>query len=405
MIDLKPYIRAYLKNIDEIRAKEKYKWEGFKHFKKTFRIDAEDFGENLYEALKFPKPDNILGTTVRPREDLRKAAKASPEKAREKWKELYDEKKPLSERVAAFQTWHSNMLVALTNDIRRVQSQDAHAISVYLALRYPDKYFIYSSRQFRYFAKVAGFQYKPKAGFEMMREFVPMFEQTREQLAADEELISEYKAWLKENGFKDKGLNILTQDFIFAVNRHIDFTRIDNKDNEAYKAVKASCLSAEIIGNASEPSEKGKPSFSPVEVDYDARNRRIIELGAKGEKWVCQYEQTLLLDKGRADLAKRVENVSVTRGDGLGYDVLSFNDDGTEKHIEVKTTAGAYSRQFYVTRNELEYSRQHPDTFFLYRVYDYEDGGDGMPRTARIKIIRGSLEPLCTCPVTFSVKL
>ena len=37
-------------------------------------------------------------------------------------------------------------------------------------------------------------------------------------------------------------------------------------------------------------------------------------------------------------LAARVDRVSETRGDGLGYDVLSFETSGRERLIEVKTT-------------------------------------------------------------------
>jgi hypothetical protein len=44
-----------------------------------------------------------------------------------------------------------------------------------------------------------------------------------------------------------------------------------------------------------------------------------------------------------------------------------------EKYIEVKTTTGNQSGEFYVTANELQFSRQHSDKFYLYRVYDYDD--------------------------------
>jgi hypothetical protein len=52
-------------------------------------------------------------------------------------------------------------------------------------------------------------------------------------------------------------------------------------------------------------------------------------------------------------MADRVEHVSATRGDGFGYDVLSFEPDGRERFIEVKTTAFGAMVPFFVTRNEL----------------------------------------------------
>ena len=44
-------------------------------------------------------------------------------------------------------------------------------------------------------------------------------------------------------------------------------------------------------------------------------------------------------DAGRDDLAGKVEQVSETVGDGLGYDVLSFEAaNSSKKLVEVKTT-------------------------------------------------------------------
>ena len=44
------------------------------------------------------------------------------------------------------------------------------------------------------------------------------------------------------------------------------------------------------------------------------------------------------VDLGKKDLADSLEQVSITKGDGTGYDVKSFNADGTVRFIEVKTT-------------------------------------------------------------------
>ena len=41
------------------------------------------------------------------------------------------------------------------------------------------------------------------------------------------------------------------------------------------------------------------------------------------------------------------------RGDGAGFDVLSFDLGGKERLIEVKTTNGAARTPFFMTRNEM----------------------------------------------------
>ena len=62
-----------------------------------------------------------------------------------------------------------------------------------------------------------------------------------------------------------------------------------------------------------------------------------------------------------------------TGGDGLGYDVLSFEEDGRERLIEVKTTAFGQLTPFYVSRNELVRSEADADHYRLYRIFDFRD--------------------------------
>jgi hypothetical protein len=102
--------------------------------------------------------------------------------------------------------------------------------------------------------------------------------------------------------------------------------------------------------------------------DQDARNKK---LGLVGELLVFQSEKQHLLQAGRADLSKRVLHVSVTEGDGAGYDIRSFAPDGTVRHLEVKTTRGGVSTGFFISPNEVAFSEAHPDSFELVRVYDY----------------------------------
>ena len=100
----------------------------------------------------------------------------------------------------------------------------------------------------------------------------------------------------------------------------------------------------------------------------DARNR---ELGKLGEERVLASEQSRLTNEGRADLAQKIRWVSELDGDGAGYDILSFETDGRERYLEVKTTAGYSRTPFYLSRNEMRFSQERPDGFCLFRVYDF----------------------------------
>ena len=56
---------------------------------------------------------------------------------------------------------------------------------------------------------------------------------------------------------------------------------------------------------------------------------------------------------GRPDLAGRIRWVSHLDGDGAGFDIQSFETDGSSRLVEVKTTNGWERTPFQITRNEL----------------------------------------------------
>ena len=100
----------------------------------------------------------------------------------------------------------------------------------------------------------------------------------------------------------------------------------------------------------------------------DAENRR---LGLAGEEYIVQFEERRLTQEGRKDLARKINHVSQTLGDGAGYDILSYDADGKKIYIEVKTTRRGANTPFYVSPTELHQSKVQKDTFLLYRVYDW----------------------------------
>lgn len=111
--------------------------------------------------------------------------------------------------------------------------------------------------------------------------------------------------------------------------------------------------------------------FEPP-AERDARNRK---LGKAGEEFVFESEKRRLYDLGRKDLSGCVSWVARDKGDGYGYDILSFDGTGNqakqERWLEIKTTNGPRTTPFFITRNELSVSGEHPDMFRLIRLYDF----------------------------------
>ncbi len=115
-----------------------------------------------------------------------------------------------------------------------------------------------------------------------------------------------------------------------------------------------------------EPILRLARKFDPVA--RDARNRA---LGKKGKQFVFDQEKRRLTRAGREDLLPDLRWVSDVDGDGVGYDIRSFDPvTGAERLIEVKSTHGGESMGFFVGRNEETLSLERPNEFRLYRVFD-----------------------------------
>lgn len=106
-------------------------------------------------------------------------------------------------------------------------------------------------------------------------------------------------------------------------------------------------------------------------IDYIEKAKFNSKLGFLGECYILGYERNKLIKANRTDLADQVEHVSDTKGDGLGFDILSFNANGNPKFIEVKTSI-TKNQSFYVTKNELEFSKDYSGYFYLYRVTEFD---------------------------------
>jgi hypothetical protein len=109
--------------------------------------------------------------------------------------------------------------------------------------------------------------------------------------------------------------------------------------------------------------------FDPVERDHRSR-----ALGKAGEAFVLKLEQRRLADADRSDLARKVRWVASEDGDGAGYDIRSFDVNGRESLIEVKTTNGSARTPFYLTRNECEVAAERPQDWRIFRVHLFSQG-------------------------------
>lgn len=138
---------------------------------------------------------------------------------------------------------------------------------------------------------------------------------------------------------------------------------------------------AVILPESSIGTRTWRPDYAAVE----ARNRA---LGLAGELAVADLEYRRLVKGGKSNLARRIEHVSQSRGDGDGFDIHSFEESGKERLIEVKTTRSRAETPFFVTANELKVSKERADVYHLVRVFNFEHNPAWFP-------LRGSLDASC----------
>ena len=141
---------------------------------------------------------------------------------------------------------------------------------------------------------------------------------------------------------------------------------------------------AEPRSTAREPSLPRR-SFSINYLEREARNR---SLGDAGEEFVMNFERARLIHAGKDVLAGKIEHTSRVHGDGAGFDILSFEDSGRERLIEVKTTKYGRETPFFVSRNEVSVSEAHASDYHLYRLFAFR-------ASPRLFTLNGALSATC----------
>lgn len=124
---------------------------------------------------------------------------------------------------------------------------------------------------------------------------------------------------------------------------------------------------------SNEPSLVDAEFMARIGRKYDvaARDARNRALGTAGEERVLAHEIANLRQSSRNDLAEKVRWTAVEDGDGAGYDIASFETDGKERLIEVKTTNGWERTPFHISRNELAVAEDKRDTWHLVRLWNF----------------------------------
>ena len=200
-------------------------------------------------------------------------------------------------------------------------------------------------------------------------------------------------------GYKPR-YNFQREKLNLFVNRYRDSLKdLDHLLEDFSESVPEPSKSAEFSSWIISPPENtedrpiGKTIRQPVKINYLEREQNNRALGLKGEELAFAFEKKILLDAGKESWADRIEWVSRDQGDGLGFDILSKNFNGTDKYIEVKTTKLSKDSPFFFSANEFRFSIEQRKNYHLYRIFHFSS-------QPKIFMLNGSFDTFCKIEAT-----
>ena len=198
---------------------ENYKWKAVKQFQDNWDVNASDFSEMLSRSLE--KTYNLLASANNfPKGMMSEFAKASPEEVRAMFIALFDESRDVFERMDEFKHQSSVLLEKYGNGAAQ-HYQYENAISTYLWLRYPDKYYIYKFSEVKTVASEleSDYQFRIGAYAENIRNFLNLYDEISAALKEDAELVNLLHSHLTDDCYPDPELKTLTIDVGFYISR------------------------------------------------------------------------------------------------------------------------------------------------------------------------------------------
>lgn len=218
---LKDVLVAYKQNfVAKQWGDEKYKWEAVKWFQDNWDVNAPDFAEMLNRSLD--KTFNLLASNNNfPKGMIVGFAKSAPEEVRAMFIALFDESKDVFERMDAFKMQSSILLEKYGNGAAQ-HYQYENAISTYLWLRYPDKYYIYKFGEVKTVASdlESDYRFKKGAYADNIRNFLKLYDEISAALKEDTELVNLFQSQLTDTCYPDPELKTLTIDVGFYISRY-----------------------------------------------------------------------------------------------------------------------------------------------------------------------------------------
>lgn len=200
---------------------ENFKWKAIKNFQDNWDINAPDFEEMLKHSLNGTY-ELLVSQNFFPKGMITGFAGDDPERVRAMFVLLFDESKDLYDRIKGFKDEAALMLKKYASSSGQ-HYQNENAITTYLWLKYPDKYYIYKYGEVKKVAEELKSDCIIKKGAyaDNIRNAFKLYDEIAETLKEDKELVNLVRSQITGDCYPDPELRTLTIDVGFYISRYV----------------------------------------------------------------------------------------------------------------------------------------------------------------------------------------
>jgi predicted Mrr-cat superfamily restriction endonuclease len=204
---------------------EEYKWGLFKDMYSIWNWQKDQSNQEMYkQTFLVDGPKNLWQSgNFFPTAMLNWFWEKYPEETEKAMNILLDEAQDLSNRIELFISILDEKMPELAKlitekPINQHYHGDLRAISLYLTLQYPEKYFIYKHTMFKVFSEKLELPKVKTGKSSNYEQYLLICNEIRSFIESDDQFVRLYKDFLKEgNYYLDPYFHLLVQDFILSV--------------------------------------------------------------------------------------------------------------------------------------------------------------------------------------------
>lgn len=198
--------------------RQKYIWKAVQTFQNNWNLSDSDLSEMI--ELSTIDADYLMNhARYYPREMIISLAEEQTDKVRYMFKELFDEKQDLASRAVNFIKTADKLRFSCTGKRYSTNHQTMNAVSTYLWLKYPSKYYFYKYTVAKRVSKETGIGFIGLGDVEVkkMISAYSVMDQISAEMRKDNRFRSLLDERLDSTLYPDESMHCMAMDFAFFI--------------------------------------------------------------------------------------------------------------------------------------------------------------------------------------------